>query len=96
MAASSDPMRPTDPKSAGASPARPAGPLATPMERAPDPGLEHVPIPKSRYTSPEFDQFMPKKQAMDSLFVEYQDVALHPDTNPSNSARYRFASAGAP
>ena len=29
-------------------------PLATPMERAPDPGLEYAPIPKSRYTSPEF------------------------------------------
>ena len=28
--------------------------LSTPMERAPDPGLEFTPIPKSRYTSPEF------------------------------------------
>jgi phenylpropionate dioxygenase-like ring-hydroxylating dioxygenase large terminal subunit len=28
--------------------------LPTPMERAPDPGLEYAPIPKSRYTSPEF------------------------------------------
>lgn len=29
-------------------------PLTTPMERAPDPGLEYAPIPKSRYTSGEF------------------------------------------
>ena len=29
-------------------------PLRTPMERAPDPGLGHAPIPKSRYTSPEY------------------------------------------
>jgi len=28
--------------------------LSTPMERAPDPGLKFTPIPKSRYTSPEF------------------------------------------
>ena len=28
--------------------------LATPMERAPDPGLDYVPIPKERYTSAEF------------------------------------------
>jgi phenylpropionate dioxygenase-like ring-hydroxylating dioxygenase large terminal subunit len=28
--------------------------MATPMERAPDPGLEYVPIPKERYTSREF------------------------------------------
>ncbi|MBW2425611.1 MAG: Rieske 2Fe-2S domain-containing protein [Deltaproteobacteria bacterium] len=28
--------------------------MATPMERAPDPGLEYVPVPKERYTSPEF------------------------------------------
>jgi len=27
---------------------------ATPMERAPDPGLDYAPIPKSRYTSAEF------------------------------------------
>jgi phenylpropionate dioxygenase-like ring-hydroxylating dioxygenase large terminal subunit len=28
--------------------------MATPMERAPDPGLEYVPVPKERYTSAEF------------------------------------------
>ncbi len=28
--------------------------MPTPMERAPDPGLEYAPIPKDRYTSPEF------------------------------------------
>lgn len=28
--------------------------MSTPMERAPDPGLEYVPIPKTRYTSPDF------------------------------------------
>ena len=28
--------------------------LATPMDRAPDPGLDYVPIPKLRYTSPEY------------------------------------------
>jgi len=28
--------------------------MATPMERAPDPGLDYVPIPKERYTSREF------------------------------------------
>ena len=28
--------------------------MPTPMERAPDPGLDYVPIPKLRYTSPEF------------------------------------------
>ena len=28
--------------------------MPTPMERAPDPGLEYVPIPKERYTSAEF------------------------------------------
>ena len=28
-----------------------APPLATPMERAPDPGLDYAPIPKDRYTS---------------------------------------------
>ena len=27
--------------------------MPTPMERAPDPGLEYVPIPKARYTSAE-------------------------------------------
>ncbi|MBJ22659.1 MAG: aromatic ring-hydroxylating dioxygenase subunit alpha [bacterium] len=30
--------------------------LATPMERAPDPGLDYVPIPKTRYTSAEYAQ----------------------------------------
>jgi phenylpropionate dioxygenase-like ring-hydroxylating dioxygenase large terminal subunit len=30
--------------------------MSTPMERAPDPGLDFVPIPKSRYTSAEFAQ----------------------------------------
>ncbi|MBY0400732.1 aromatic ring-hydroxylating dioxygenase subunit alpha, partial [Myxococcota bacterium] len=28
--------------------------MPTPMERAPDPGLEYVPIPKTRYTSAEY------------------------------------------
>ncbi|MHA7839549.1 MAG: Rieske 2Fe-2S domain-containing protein, partial [bacterium] len=28
--------------------------MATPMERAPEPALEYVPIPKERYTCPEF------------------------------------------
>ncbi|MAG31361.1 MAG: (2Fe-2S)-binding protein [Deltaproteobacteria bacterium] len=28
--------------------------MPTPMERAPDPGLDYAPIPKDRYTSPEF------------------------------------------
>jgi len=28
--------------------------MSTPMERAPDPGIEYAPIPKSRYTSSEF------------------------------------------
>lgn len=28
--------------------------MPTPMERAPEPGLEYVPIPKTRYTSPEY------------------------------------------
>jgi phenylpropionate dioxygenase-like ring-hydroxylating dioxygenase large terminal subunit len=29
-------------------------PMSTPMERAPDPGLDYAPIPKERYTSAEF------------------------------------------
>jgi len=33
-----------------------ATPLATPMERAPDPQLGSAPIPKRRYTAPEFAQ----------------------------------------
>ncbi len=28
--------------------------MSTPMERAPDPGLGHGPVPKERYTSPDF------------------------------------------
>lgn len=46
MAASSSPL------SGGTPPGR--TPQRTPMERAPDPGLEYRPIPKSRYTSAEF------------------------------------------
>ena len=30
--------------------------MSTLMERAPDPGLGHDPIPKDRYTSPDFAQ----------------------------------------
>ena len=36
--------------------AAPSENLATPMTRAPDPGLDYQPIPKSRYTSAEFAQ----------------------------------------